>query len=66
MDSNVDTKSVNVNQVKVEDYVNKIISELRPLKGSLAWRYLTRARGLARIPDTPSLQFHPGLNTRTR
>ena len=50
---------------KVEAYVNKIVCELRPLKGSLAEKYLQRTRRLANLPETESLKFHPMMNTRS-
>ena len=50
---------------KVENYVTKVIAELKPVEGTVAETYLRRTRKLARLPHNSSLKFHPNLNVRT-
>jgi len=54
------------NKTKVNAYVAKIISGLKPLQGTVAEEYLQKTRKLKRIPNTKSLHFHPDLSTRSK
>ena len=55
-------------RVKVEAYVSKIISELRPIRGTIAEKYLRDVRKIRRLPHDHhnSLRYHPRLSTRSR
>jgi len=66
-DTNSDTeKKLQDKKTKVNAYVAKIISGLKPLKGTPAEVYLQKTRKLKRIPETKSLQFHQDLSTRAK
>ena len=60
------SENLQKNKIKVQVYIDKIISELQPLDGSIAEKYLKHTRKLQRLPQTPSLQFHPNLSTRSK
>ena len=53
-------------KAKVNIYVNKIISELRPLKGTPAETYLKKTRKLTNLPPCSSLKYHPNLSTKDK
>ena len=62
--SQLKVRQIKESSQKVEAYVDKLVTELRPLRGSLAEKYLKETRMLTRLPDTDSLRFHPRLSTR--
>ena len=62
--SQLKVRQIKESSQKVEAYVDKLVTELRPLRSSLAEKYLKETRMLTRLPDTDSLRFHPRLSTR--
>ena len=47
----------------IKKFILKILSECKPINGTLAEDYLINVRGLKNIPGL-SLRFHPGVSTR--
>lgn len=53
-------------KAKVEAYVAKIISELKPIEGTVAEKYLRTVRKIQNLPETKSLRYHPSLSTKAK